>query len=220
VLTGMTAGVGNVALTGVNGDVSLYVYSGADFTTGLLCQSTAVGNTAGEMCSFTVPAGGTVYIKVVAAGGTTGAVFSINANVTLTWNSADVPKSVPAYTNVNSIINVAGGPTTITKVTVKFSFTHTWVGDLAFYLKSPTGTEIDLSSYNGSSGDNYTNTVFDDAATTSITLGSAPFTGTYRPEVPLSTFNGQNANGTWTLRCYDSYGWTLGSLTAWSITVN
>jgi subtilisin-like proprotein convertase family protein len=221
VLSGLTPGVGNVALTGVNGDVSLYVYSSADFTTGLLCSSTATGITAGEMCSFTVPASGIVYIKVSAAGSTTGAAFSINANVTLTWASTDVPKAITDYTTVYSTVTVAGGPTTITKVTVKIiSLTHTFAGDLDIYIKSPAGTEIALSTDNGGGGANYTNTVFDDAATTSITLGAAPFTGPFKPETLLSTFNGQNANGVWTLRVYDHAGGDVGTLNSWSITLN
>ncbi len=50
----------------------------------------------------------------------------------------------------------------------------------------PDATMVELSTDNGSTGDNYTNTVFDDEASTAITAGTAPFTGSYRPEGSLS----------------------------------
>jgi hypothetical protein len=84
---------------------------------------------------------------------------------------------------------------------------------------APDGTQVTLSTYNGGSSNNYTNTVFDDAAATSITSGIAPFTGTYRPEGVLSALNGKNANGTWQLRVTDSASGDSGSLTSWSITI-
>lgn len=219
-ITGLTAGNGNVALTGVSGDVTLDVYSTSDFATTSLCQSANAGVTAGELCTFAVPGSGTVYIKVSAASGTTGAVFTIGVNVTLTWTSTDVPKTIADYASATSIISVSGGPSSIVKVTVKVNITHGYDGDIALYLKSPAGNEITLSYYRGSSGDNYTDTVFDDAAATSITTGVAPFTGTFRPEGLLSTFNGQGANGTWTLRVYDGLGGYTGTITGWSITLN
>ncbi len=80
VLNGLAAGVNSISLSGVHGDVSLYVYSGSDFTTGLLCSSTVVGVAASEFCSFTAPVSGTVYILVSAAAGTTGAAYAIDAN--------------------------------------------------------------------------------------------------------------------------------------------
>jgi hypothetical protein len=106
-LTGLTAATAlNASLSGVHGDVSLYVYSSADFTTGPLCSSTAAGMTAGESCSFTVPAGGTIYILVSAAGGTTGAAFTIDVGartgIVLFTNTTYVDYSAltsPGYTH-------------------------------------------------------------------------------------------------------------------------
>ncbi|MCE2823483.1 MAG: proprotein convertase P-domain-containing protein, partial [Saprospiraceae bacterium] len=58
--------------------------------------------------------------------------------------------------------NVTGTVTTLEKVTI--NLTHTWAGDLEIYLQSPNGQRIALSTGNGGSGDNYTNTVFQDGA--------------------------------------------------------
>ena len=65
---------------------------------------------------------------------------------------------------------------------------------------SPRST---LVNSRGGSGDNFTNTVFDDEAATAIGAGAAPFTGSFRPEEPLSAFDGKPVNGTWTLRIAD-----------------
>lgn len=60
-------------------------------------------------------------------------------------------------------------------------------------------------------GGNFLGTIFDDSATTSIDNSLAatnpaipPFSGTFRPELPLSTFNDQVAKGTWILHIRDS----------------
>ena len=57
-----------------------------------------------------------------------------------------------------------------------------------------------LTNRNGGSGDNFTNTVFDDEAATSITAGAAPFTGSFRPVDALSAFDGQTVQGPWVLQ--------------------
>ena len=46
---------------------------------------------------------------------------------------------------------------------------------------------------------NFTNTIFDDNATTPIQNGSAPFFATFNPQMPLTAFEGLDAKGTWTL---------------------
>ncbi len=102
-------------------------------------------------------------------------------------------------------------------IVVTIDITHTYVSDLDIYLVSPLGTTITLSNDNGGGSDDYTMTVFDDTAATSINSGSAPFTGTYRPDQPLSTFAGENPNGTWILRIEDDSILDTGTIWSWSI---
>ena len=52
-----------------------------------------------------------------------------------------------------------------------------------------------LANRIGGSGDNFTNTVFDDEAATAIASGAAPFTGSFRPFQPLSAFDGADDPG-------------------------
>lgn len=112
-------------------------------------------------------------------------------------------------------LTAAGGPSTLTNVTVLVNITHTYVGDLVLTLISPTGTSIILTAGNGGSGDNFTKTDFDDGAATAITSigsGDAPFTGLYAPEETLATLAGEDSNGNWTLQVEDTVNGDQGTI--------
>lgn len=100
---------------------------------------------------------------------------------------------------------------------------HTWVGDLIVNLTSPGGTTLTLMNRpggGGNSGNNFCQTVLDDGAATSIqsiTSGGAPWTGPFRPANPLSSFVGENANGTWVLNVSDRAGLDTGAVRAFSL---
>jgi subtilisin-like proprotein convertase family protein len=62
--------------------------------------------------------------------------------------------------------------------------------------------------------------VFDDAAATSIDVAScadAPFTGTWRPSEPLSSFIGETADGTWQINHADQALVDTGSIRSVSL---
>ncbi len=121
-------------------------------------------------------------------------------------------------TSTSSTI-VTGGPTSVADVTVTLNITHTWDGDLRIALTSPSGRSVLLVNRRGSGGENFTSTVLDDTAETRIASGTAPFTGTFLPEEPLSAFAGEDANGTWTLEVSDMMGSDVGSLDGWTLTL-
>jgi subtilisin-like proprotein convertase family protein len=133
--------------------------------------------------------------------------------------STNVPLPLPDLKTTNSTISVSGSLGPIIDVNVNLSITHTNVQHLDVYLVSPSGTKVELFTDVGGSGDNFINTTLDDQAAISITAGSAPFTGTYRPEGQLADFNGQSADGIWTLQVYDDTSGTTGTLTAWSVII-
>ena len=99
---------------------------------------------------------------------------------------------------------------------VLLNLTHTWDSDLNLYLTSPSGATIELSTGNGGSGDNYTNTLFSTSGP-SITTGTAPFTGTFQPEQPFSNLTGP-ADGLWVFRIRDVVGGDVGNFQ--NITLN
>lgn len=98
---------------------------------------------------------------------------------------------------------------------------HTYVGDLTGTLTSPSGATATLFNRNGSSGNNFCQVVFDDAAAQSIvSVGSAdaPFTGTYQPISPLSALLDATVGGDWTFTTVDNAGGDTGSIRA--VTLN
>jgi len=100
----------------------------------------------------------------------------------------------------------------VESLTVKVRITHPYVSDLILYLLAPNGQRIKLSGELGGSGDNYTDTVFDQNATESILNASPPFTGTFRPIESFDVFRGINAMGEWKLRIVDVYTQDTGEL--------
>jgi subtilisin-like proprotein convertase family protein len=105
----------------------------------------------------------------------------------------------------------------IVDLNVNLTIYHTWDGDLSISLWAPGISEIDLSSGNGGSGDNYINTTFDDEAAIPITAGTPPFTGSYRPEQPLSTFDNYPVWGNWILKVADNATQDTGMLMSWCL---
>lgn len=134
---------------------------------------------------------------------------------------ANHPPSNPYHSPIDvSAIN----PGTITNaaadiVSVCLNMTTDFDSDLQIRLKSPSGQTLELSTGNGGSADNYTNTCFTPTATVPITAGTAPFTGDFLPEGNWSSLNGSTINGVWELLVADAFGPTkFGNLSEWSIT--
>lgn len=107
----------------------------------------------------------------------------------------------------------------ISKVTVRVNITHTWMEDLKVYLRHPGGTLVTLAELRGGDGDGYVNTIFDDAAATAIAAGTAPFTGAYRPESPMSGLNGLAPNGAWQLEACDNAQQDEGTIDGWDLCI-
>jgi subtilisin-like proprotein convertase family protein len=124
---------------------------------------------------------------------------------------------------ITSTLEVTGTVPNLIDANVAITITHTFVGDLRVRLISPAGSVVDLVVNRGSSGDDFTNTVFDDQADRpidDISANDAPFTGSFRPMQPLAALNGQDPNGTWSLWVVDSAGRDVGALVAWSLEIS
>ena len=106
-----------------------------------------------------------------------------NGGVWFNWTGTLAIPDAACPTLVTAPITVSGLGASLLDVEVKIvNLTHTYDGDLNIYLLGPNGVQIELSTANGTSGDNFVNTVFDDEATTLISAGVAPFTGNFRPD--------------------------------------
>ncbi len=104
---------------------------------------------------------------------------------------------------------------------------HTFVGDLRLRLQSPGGTSVFIvnrvsNGGGGNSGNNFCQTVLDDAAGApiqAVLAASAPFTGSFQPANPLSAFNGEDPNGTWTLGAQDFFVGDTGNIRSFSVRI-
>ena len=144
-----------------------------------------------------------------------------------TFTPPNTPTPIPDLMTTDSTLSVPSGlldplgtPAIVLRMRVNVDITHTFDGDLKLTLFAPNGTSIVLSNRNGGGGNNYTGTIFDDFAATAIDTGSAPFTGSFKPQTgnALSTFNGLSVSGAWSLRVEDLAGGDVGTLNGWSIT--
>lgn len=133
--------------------------------------------------------------------------------------STTVPKTIPDMSSLYDTIPVTyiGG---IKDIQVNMNISHTRVSTLNISLIGPDGTAIDLSSGNGGSGSNFTNTTFDDEAMISVKNGTAPFTGSFKPEQPLSAFDSKAVSGNWILKIQDIAVSQVGTLLDWCVILN
>jgi subtilisin-like proprotein convertase family protein len=106
---------------------------------------------------------------------------------------------------------------------------HTWVGDIVIKVKSPQGTTVTVfdrpgvpASVNGFSGNNICSMLLDDDGAFPAVEGVAvaPVSGNFSPNNPMSAFDGQNPNGTWTINVSDNAGIDTGSVRAFTLQIS
>lgn len=179
--------------------------------TGNSLNNTITGNSANNKLN-----GGAGNDTLYGAGGNDNLIGDGINNQTSTFSSTSA-LSIPDLSTIKSNLAVSGLSGSIADVNVTLNISHNWDSDLDVFLISPTGTRVELFTDVGGSGSNFTNTTLDDEAATSITVGTAPFTGTFKPERLLSAFDTQNPNGTWKLEVTDDENLLTGTLNNWSL---
>jgi subtilisin-like proprotein convertase family protein len=162
----------------------------------------------------------------------TGQPAGTNSTVSYTGPAVAIPDN--DETGIAATVNVAGFSGALADLNFRFDgsacstdpasttvgLNHSFVGDLVITLTSPHGTTITLRNSDANAGRNFCQTTLDDSAATSIQAApstSEPFTGTFKPAQALSTFNGEDPNGNWTLRIADVGPADTGSLRAFSL---
>jgi subtilisin-like proprotein convertase family protein len=142
-----------------------------------------------------------------------------SADQTVTESSVDIPQAITDYTTRKSEI-IFGTTGTITDLNVTLDISHTYDADVEVFLVSPAGKRVKLVADVGFSNDNFSNTTFDDQATLAIdnVNAQAPYTGSFRPQEPLSLFNGDDIFGSWKLEVSDDATSDGGVLNSWSMT--
>ena len=138
----------------------------------------------------------------------------------------ELPLSIPDITLGTELPMQVGGDVVIEDLDVHLVLEHTWIGDLAFTLRSPAGTEVVLLDRPGvpppfgCSNDDMDIT-FDDASgfdPEDYCAGTEPwYVGDANPVGELSDFNGESTRGTWTLIITDMGGGDMGDLHNWEL---
>lgn len=132
-------------------------------------------------------------------------------------NNVTINNTVPATSSI-SVSNLPLKKYLVGAIdSVCLNISHLNDEDLDIYLNSPTGEILELSTDNGSNGNNYTNTCFVLDTSNLIINGSAPFTGDYYPEGNWSDLDGADLNGAWSLTIIDDQTGFNGTLLDWSI---
>jgi subtilisin family serine protease/subtilisin-like proprotein convertase family protein len=130
------------------------------------------------------------------------------------FNSTDTPKGLAALAFTRSTLAVASD-IGIADLDVRINISAPDVGWLSVTLIAPSGARSTLVSMTGTErGPEFSDTVFSDEAAATINGGTSPYTGSFRPETPLSVVDGQSALGTWTLEILSLFG---GTLNGWSL---
>jgi subtilisin-like proprotein convertase family protein len=212
--------------TGANG-VTVSVDGGAPVSYGNI----PAGATVSQGIPFTVPSaaicGDQLLVNVVITSslGTVTRTFNLQigrpvVTITASYSSGNIAAPIPDVSSVDVPINVTDVGA-VADVNVRVRLNHTFDGDLVLTLIAPDGTSVALANNRGGGGDNFGTgandcsgvpTVFDDSASIAIGAGTAPFAGTFRPDSPLSAFNGKAVNGVWTLRVSDTAAIDVGTV--------
>lgn len=148
------------------------------------------------------------------------------ATYSYTGAAVFIPDNPAPGVSATQTINAPAGSLVGKINSVKISsVSHTYIGDVTFLLIAPSGKSVALVVQRGgdtsASGVGVNNLILTDSAANLI--GSAPnnttLSGTYRPENPLSTLEGEPANGLWGLYMVDGGQQDTGTLAAggWSM---
>lgn len=131
----------------------------------------------------------------------------------------DTPFAIPEQSNFNTsrIINFPSTTSSVADVNVNLDITHTYFSDIQMDLVSPQGTIVKLLYSVCGSTNGRLNLIYDDAGD-ELACGDSALQ-TVVPLGVLSDFNGENPQGTWTLRIRDVYTNDSGVLNAASVSI-
>jgi len=241
--------VGLTGATGVSGTLTTSTATATIVTGTAAYPNIASGATASNTAPFVIslspahPCGAPILLQLAVSSAQASnniAVSNLSAGLTATqtFAYAGAPVVIPdslgqevSGGTVTATIAVSGAGT-ISDLNFAFDgsnatnlhgLTHAYVGDLIATLTSPAGTVVTLFSRMGNTatrGPNFVGTILDDEATNSIQTATAgPFTGSFFPSGSLAAFDGENANGTWTLSVRDMYENDEGTIRKFSLRI-
>jgi subtilisin-like proprotein convertase family protein len=140
-------------------------------------------------------------------------------------NSTDPATAIPDVNpaGLSESINVSGLQNGIQDINLFTDITHTFPADLDVTLTSPSGRVVTITTDNGGSNDDsFHGTLWDDQTAlhvTSATYAVGVVQPNLSPEQPLAGFQGEDPNGTWTLKVADDLASDVGNLQSWGLQI-
>lgn len=135
-----------------------------------------------------------------------------------TYTSNDSNLSIPDLGTLFSTLTIPDRAS-ILDLNIQLGITHDRSNDLDVFLNSPDGKSVKLFANVGGNSNKLGNVTLDDDASLPISAISNPNATIFRPEGNLSTFNGLDLSGTWTLKIHDTNKQKAGTLKGWSMIV-
>ena len=208
-------GDGDDSIAGDAGDSMIRSTGGGDTIEGGRGRDKISGDAAGDLRDGSK--GGDDLIK-----GDGDGLFAERKSVSVSPN-----QGIPHQGTISSTLKISGFKGKISDLNLKFDIFHSHYSDLVITLISPSGTEV-LVARSG-------NIIQADALLRGglyaggVTLdddgGGVPVTSAHRghknlrPVNPLSRFDGEDPNGTWTLRVSDRVPYDSGTLRSWGLEI-
>jgi subtilisin-like proprotein convertase family protein len=165
-------------------------------------------------CRILIEPTGNIYYAINSKPFAVGFTSTVNCNSYSFGSSFSIPNTT---TFVTRTITVAAPLEKVTDVNVSVNVTHARFSDLEIQIVSPQGTIVRLFNKNCGSTNSTLALQFDDAGA-ALDCNST----TEQIVIPvelLSAFNGQNPQGTWTLRVRDAVTGMFGTLNSASINI-
>jgi subtilisin-like proprotein convertase family protein len=196
-----------------------------EFSPTMLASATSVGG------SFAVDTNLNAGLQTLRGVDPNAASFTTNTYATtaspvtiLPQGVVSLPIDVPDSFVINQLVGSTRANSTLISVRLDINYPNT--PDLSADLIAPNGTRIRLFTRTGTSGipplSNFTATIFDDIGVSSIQQGTAPFTGIFLPQFPLSSLNGLGALGigpnAWRIEITNN-GNSTGTFNNWGLTL-
>lgn len=104
-------------------------------------------------------------------------------------------------------------------IIVNVNISHTFISDLILNLTSPSGTTITLVSEACDSGENINATFNDEGVNLVCETTNPSISGIVLPIEQLSTFDGEQISGIWTLTVIDSYSGDGGAINSFGLEI-
>ncbi|MEG4104109.1 proprotein convertase P-domain-containing protein, partial [Microcoleus sp. Pol17C6] len=135
-----------------------------------------------------------------------------------TYTSNDTNLSIPDLGTLFSTLAIPDRGS-ILDLNIQLGITHERSNDIDVFLKSPDGKSVKLFANVGGNSNKLGKVTLNDDASLPISAISNPNATIFRPEGNLSTFNGLDLSGTWTLEVRDTNKQKTGTLKSWSMII-